>query len=59
MVEYAGLSAARKERVMNGSRGLRTKEDSSEVRQVGSLENQQGGGSNLHANNVSLCCLLF
>ena len=28
---------------VGGGGGLRTKEDSSEVRQVGSLENQQGG----------------
>ena len=60
MVEYAGLSAA-SDGAREGSEwkwGLRTKEDSSEVRQEGSLEDQQGGGSNLHANYVSLvvCC---
>ena len=41
--------------------GLRTKEDSSEVRQEGILENQRGGGSNSHANlsfvaNYAVCC---
>ena len=54
VVEHAGLSAAsdcamvRKERVMNGIWGLRTKEDSSEVRQVGSLEDYQRKGGRWH-----------